>query len=173
MSQNKNADKLTFKALFMEEMRKVEAGSFVADASLKELCSTHSLSLSLADIQNCIRQLELLIGDTYRIRAVRVYKEGYKIYAGEEQYNKASKEGKDKLVSVIKKTSKRIRAVDAEKLPLDLKGAYVHKRMALESLEHIIKGVMVRHNLEVKDVNVLSSAANELKALEHFKKLSS
>lgn len=170
MSINKNEHKIAFKALFMDMLKNATPGAFITDITLKELCSAHSLSLNTQDIQTCIRQLEPLLGRNYQIRAIRKYKEGYKIAAGQDQYYKASEEGGNKMKSVLKKTGERLGYVDLNKLPVELKMTAVSKKNAIDALLSIAQGVMSSHKLETRDVSVISSAFNELKAIEQLKK---
>jgi len=170
MSTNKNNDKITFKALFVALMKDAVPGALITDQSLQQLAAQNGLALSAGDIQNCVRQSEKAVGEAHSLRAVRIYKAGYRVYAGEDQYRKASQEGRDKMVSVIKKTHGRIKFVDKSKLPPDLRQAAVSKELALDSLLSISKGILARHNLDIKDVAAIESAAHDIKALEALKK---
>jgi hypothetical protein len=166
----KNAEKEAFKQALMNTLKTAEAEAILTDSKLKGLAANNGLTLTGKQIQECVRALEGPIGNEYKLRLLRLRNEGYRVVSGDTQYYKADSEGKKKIRKVFKKQEKRFKAVDLAKVSSELRATVQAKTLAYSALAQLANAALENRQLTVKDVGLITSANNELKALEYLKK---
>lgn len=163
-----NEHRLEFKKLLLRQLEKMEPGHEITDEKLMELIKENEIEISLLEAMAVVRDLEDSIGKLYRIRLKRIRGKGYLCLEPREQVNFAVAEGGRKIKRACKKTAKRLRHVNHEKLTAEERKELAYRVMGVDSLLNIIEGTVNSNRLLEEKTKLLDTTETTLRAMELF-----
>ena len=164
-------ERIKFLELLIAFLKNRPVGAIIGDPALTDLCRTNSIRITKQQTMEYIRRGEAEIGKQLKIRLHRLRNEGYQVLEGEAQILNISKIAGHKIYRAAKQADERLDAVDTSGLSISLKNDVASKQLALRSFKQIVEHSIKDNVIEMKQVRVLESAANELRALEQLKKV--
>lgn len=162
----KNEQREKFKEMFKKQINSIDRGSFLEDGQLEALLLQNKIGLRVNDAKVCIRNLEEELGILYRKRLKRVRGEGYLILEPLLQVQSALKEGKTKIERTLKKTGKRLQAVEVNQFTEEQKRELLSRTAAVDSLLTIIENSSINKKImNRREMELLSNTATSTKAI--------
>ena len=162
-----NKDKQKFKQKFLEYVETLKFGDFISDQDVKDFVSKINLEIEYRHVQAYIRDLELEIGVKLKKRLKRIRKEGYLVLEPTIQANTAIREGKQKVQTALKKTSRRLDAVDVDNFTMEQKNELLTRTSAVNAILNIIENSSITKKIvNKKEVELLSHTAISSKRIK-------
>ena len=166
---NINEHRIRFKHEFLEQyVKNLKPGDVISDLDLKLWCENRNINLTKIELIQVVRELELTIGKAFKLRLKRLRSTGYTVLESLEQMNYATEQGQKRIKNTLSKTADRYKAVDVNKLPLNLQKELTNKIIAVESLVQIAEYSLNKPKITKKQINLLTSSAAEIKVEGEF-----
>lgn len=170
MAFQKNKEKQDFNDKFLKEVDSTEFGCFITDDKIKEFLKVNGFSFNFNKSMAYIRGLEERIGIKHRKRLKRIRNEGYLILEPKAQVDTALQEGKHKVQVALKKTSRRLDAVNVDAFTQEQRRELLHRTMAIDSLLSIVGNSSIDQKImNKKEVELLSETAISSRKIKNKK----
>jgi len=157
-----NKEKEKLKELWLAYIQQVNFGAFISDGDIKSFVSKNKLNIPFKEVMAVIRVLEEKIGIQYKKRLKRLRNEGYLILEPRLQVDTALREGKIKVQAALKKTSRRLDAVDVSNFTSEQQRELMMRTASIDSILNIVQN----SSLNKKIVNKKIVNKNEVDLLE-------
>ena len=166
-----NKEKQEFNEKFLDEVSKTEFGGFITDDSIKEFLELNGFHFGFDKSMAYIRDLEDKIGIQQKKRLKRIRNEGYLVLEPKVQVDTALQEGKRKVQVALKKTSRRLDAVNVSSFTPEQQRELLHRTAAIDSLVSIVENSSIAKKIvNRKEVELLSETAISSRKIKSKKK---
>jgi len=150
------AARSALKEIIAEKITVKPHGDFIKDDEIHDwVKDAGAEDLTYNQVMACIRQMEEYIGLKLKKRLKRIRNEGYLILEPRVQADTALREGKEKVQAALKKTSKRLDAVDVSSFTPEQQREMIKRTSAIDSFLAIVtnssvtKKIMNRQEIEI------------------------